>query len=317
MKAAPQIAQSLFIFGTETQANLLAEGLVAENLEVIWARVETDTAWGRAWQLDVLVPAGSAARGAQADGAPTTLVAFDARNLDATPPVAVVRLARWRGARDNREFRDLLARLKVALAPPARPRRRWALRALPLALVPAILGFWANLFGVQQEVCSIGGLQPNLSDLCGSLGLGDKPTQEERIAWEGRTKGSCPALRDHIARFREGAYADDAAILLTAATFQRSTAPVRAIRPAVGYVRAPLVGSRTDALARSAALGNATRDARETLCIPRGADERLVDANIEPGEFECMPAAGGGTHCGLNFRASCIFDTHPLVEHCP
>jgi len=314
MTTPPGIAQRLFVFGTDAQAQMLAESLVAEGLSVSPVGEEAGSPWGRARLLCVLADGKAAA--AAADEPPAILIRFGAEKADSAPPVPTVRLARWRGARDNRDFRDLLAQIRATLAIQRRRKRRF-LRLIPLAMIPAILGFWANLFGVQREVCSIGGLQPNLSDICGSLGLGGKPTYEERIAWEGRPRGSCPALSAHIARFPEGAYADDAAILLAAAVPRRSETPVQVSRPITGYVRAPLAGTPAEASARRAALAAADRDAREMLCIPRDDDERLVGVRIEPGAYDCRSAAGGGRSCGLNFRGQCVFDTHPPVNHCP
>ena len=58
--------------------------------------------------------------------------------------------------------------------------------------------------------------QPQISDMCGALGLGNRATKAERVAWEGRKPGSCEALRTHIEHFPDGAYHDKAADMLAA-----------------------------------------------------------------------------------------------------
>ena len=73
-----------------------------------------------------------------------------------------------------------------------------------------------NLFSAQDQVCGVPLLQPQISDMCGALGLGNRPTKAERIAWESREPGSCAALRTHVERFPDGAYRAEASDMLAA-----------------------------------------------------------------------------------------------------
>ena len=99
----------------------------------------------------------------------------------------------------------------------ARGRRRGIARRViygatssALSLEVALLGF--NTFGVSGKICTMPGAQPGLSDSCGALHLGGRPTREERLAWcAGR--GDCQALRAHIDRFPDGAYRSEAVAL--------------------------------------------------------------------------------------------------------
>src|SRR5260370_10388324 len=94
--------------------------------------------------------------------------------------------------------------------------RRLTYSGLASAILFGGMAFGFNLFRSQGHACGIPMLQPAISDVCGALGLGDRPTKGERIAWEGREPGSCAALRSHIEHFPNGTYRDEAAGMLAA-----------------------------------------------------------------------------------------------------
>lgn len=302
----------LLVLGSQAQADLLARALAAEHLPATLADEQVETEWGLAWRIAI--------DGDSASSAPdpkSTAVILATFRQDEPPAGAdgVLQLARWRGSRDNRDFRDLLVHIRGELA--GRSRRPVALRYsifAVAALIPPIIGFSANLFGLQNEVCSLSIAQPSMSDFCGALSLGGKPTREERLAWARRPRRSCDALRQHIARFPDGAYASVAANLLEAAVPQRG-APVRSWRPAVGYVRASVDGEASEEAARARAARAAADDARNILCVARDAHERLAGIAVEPRRFDCR-AAPGGTACALDYRAQCHFEIRPLIETC-
>ena len=80
----------------------------------------------------------------------------------------------------------------------------------------AALALAFNVFSAQDQVCGVPLIAASDLGLCGALGLGNRPTKAERVAWEGREPGSCAALRTHIERFPQGAYRDKAADMLAA-----------------------------------------------------------------------------------------------------
>ena len=124
-----------------------------------------------------------------------------------TPPVGfgeiqAVDLTHWKGSRHDPFFEDLLAAVTAKLegrsAPPAKgPTKRLMKRLTYSGFASALafggLSFGLNLFHGQEQVCNLPLLQPSVSDVCGALGLGHRPVRNERIAWEARPAGSCPA----------------------------------------------------------------------------------------------------------------------------
>lgn len=79
-----------------------------------------------------------------------------------------------------------------------------------------LLAFTQNLINA-EIACSINFAQPNLSDACGYLGLGDKPNRRERLAWAALSiqlktpsEENCRLLASHARRFSSGAFAAEA-----------------------------------------------------------------------------------------------------------
>ena len=140
--------------------------------------------------------------------------------------VQAIDLSRWQGDARDPFFQDLLAAVRAsasageATPPPKGPQTRVARRILlsgvSSAGVAALAAVAFNIFGAASVICTTPGLQPGLSDACGAVRLGERPSHAERLAWSAIPAGSCPALRAHIARFPEGAYRREAADLLTA-----------------------------------------------------------------------------------------------------
>jgi hypothetical protein len=232
-------------------------------------------------------------------------------------------LSRWNGrSQRDPDFRDFVAAVRARLAggavpaatgPSARLGRRIGFGTAGLVAV-ALLGALAfNLFGVQNGLC---GASERLSDLCGSAGLGDRPTREERLAWDARAPGSCPALRRHIARFPNGAHAAEASRLLAAATTGRAATAAPVERSGIGYVRTSEVPLASRAAAQVDALARAKADARIAVpaCLAVGPDEQLLDVRIAPTDYRCDSI--GGHRCGLTYSAACRFSVRGAVEIC-
>ena len=223
-------------------------------------------------------------------------------------------LTGWRGNRRDPYFQDLVASIRAKLAnsplpPPRGPTKRIARRlmwggASGAGLVLAAL-FAFNTFGLASGVCTMPGPQPELSDGCGGLGLGGRPSRAERLAWETRVPGSCPALRDHIARFPDGAYRSKAADLLTA----RKTSVVESWHPTQRMLALfePARGAAVkDApAARAIAIQRAKEDA-DRLCRGFGAGTlyHFISSSAVAERWLCTTTRKGIV-CGFDGRAQC------------
>jgi hypothetical protein len=186
------------------------------------------------------------------------------------------------------------------------------------AMAAALTGAWAaatNVANYQGYLCNVPAGQPAVSDICGAVGAGGKPTRDERIAWASRRTGDCEALRTHIVRFPQGAYRAQAADLLQAAHAARAAGFSPAPRATRGYVRQSEHPFPNEGAARADAVERANRDA-EALCAPVDPNERLAGADITPGAFDCRPGAGGGRICALDYAAQCRLEVRALVERC-
>ncbi len=230
-------------------------------------------------------------------------------------------LTRWRGAQGDPFLQDLVAVIRAKLdgAPTPRPRgptarvsRRlfWSGASSATLLLAAALAF--NSFGVTARVCTIPGAQPGLSDACGALRLGARPTQAERLAWAARAAGDCQALRDHIARFPEGAYRREAADLLTARRVTTEDA-WRATTRALTLFQ-PAQSALNEAGARAKALAAAQTQA-DNLCrgFAAATSFRFRAATPRPTTWNCQSGAGG-VACSFEGQAACQVDEETTVE---
>ena len=94
--------------------------------------------------------------------------------------IQAIDLIRWRGSKRDIFFQDLVRAVQAKIdgtpVPPAKgPRHRLVRRALTgtsVTMVAGIFAFGLNIQAVQDHVCSVGVMQPGISDLCGRLGSG-------------------------------------------------------------------------------------------------------------------------------------------------
>lgn len=230
----------------------------------------------------------------------------------------------WKGSPRDPYLIDLVAACRAKLAgtavPPARgPAARLMRRARAGSLAAAgLAAAWSlasNVYSVQNRFCTIPAVQPALSDACGAMGLGQRPSRAERLAWANRTKGSCTDLRAFINRFPAGAYHGEAADLLAAATSVRAAAYTADPRTVRGYVRQSDHGFSSAGAAQADAKTRAQADA-SSLCAPLDAYEKLDGVTVTPLSFDCRAGFGGGQVCALDYSATCNIETRPLVEHC-
>lgn len=230
-----------------------------------------------------------------------------------------VDLTRWKSNANDPFLLDLVALIRAKLerreAPaPTAPRGRLARRIWAGGGVSAMLiagtTLGVNAFSVQDRICSVG---VEVSDACGALGAGRRPTREERLAWAALPTGSCPALRDFVERYPEGAYRGAAADLITARRVTTSEQWVAAEQQLALYVSSG-DGAANESAARAAALarGNTLAERRCRDFSASGAF-RFIRARLEPEEWICR-ADGGGMSCAIEGRAICELQQRELVE---
>jgi hypothetical protein len=207
--------------------------------------------------------------------------------------VQAIDLVGWRGSLRSPHFQDLAAAIRAKLDGVAAPKpkgpvtrvlRRLLVGSLSGAVLAGIAAVAVNVIGAEKmasQVCTAPLLQPGLSDVCGACGVGARPTRAERLAWQARPAGSCPALRDHINRFPDGAYRSQAADLLAArrVSYEVSWTPSTRRLPLYVPAEGPSAGDVGTAKARAIArgVGQAKR-----LCRGFGAGPRFKFAGATP-----------------------------------
>lgn len=326
----------------EAHAARLAQALEADGLRVWWDRgLPAGESWHQQIEAALEAAACTVVLWSQRSTGPAgQYVRDEARRAKARDrlvpallePIAIplgfgelqaVNLMGWKGARTDPFYLDLLASVRAKIAgqpaPAARAARlQWRRRltrggaASGLALLLGLLA--ADGLSLRRSLCTLPWGQPALADHCGRLGWGGQPTQAERLAWQAREPGSCQALRAHVQRFPEGVFRAQAADLLAARRELPGLAP--SVREAAGYVRQPLQGQASEALARQDAGRRAEADARSLACAPQTQGERLERLEIHPIEFRCQAAAQGGQGCALDYRVRCELQSPQVQERC-
>jgi hypothetical protein len=191
-------------------------------------------------------------------------------------------------------------------------------RVTLLGLLGTLLSFGFNVAGVQEKSCSFSAAQPLLSDGCGALGLGSKPTRQERLAWEALPAGDCKAIEAFVGKFDDTAYLDQATHSLELRRLIRASQVSDYARDGVSlaYVRqSPRpFGSRTAAEASARQL--AAADAATAACAPDGPEEALVRVELIEFKPQCTEVPGVGTMCGADYRPRCHMHGRQNIEWC-
>lgn len=323
------------------RAGQIARALEAEGFSISWDRPsqggagsESQEAFDQArcvlvlWSRASHGPAGGRVRDeatrAQARGILVPVRADKIAPSLVLPDVQTIDLADWRGSLLDPSFRDVVAAIRAridrreplpAMAPFLRQRRLVIAGASAGCAMMVGLLFGLNLFGVQDSACAI----PSghvVSDACGAVGLGNRPSKGERLAWESRPRGDCAALRAFAAD--KGHYYHRAAVAaLNAVTETRADAFTPAPRnwlsrvPARDRPRFP-----TEAAAKEDARERAEREAFHEGCAPR-AYERIRGVEITPREYECRrEGRRGGFSCALSYHAMCRIEARAVVRRC-
>jgi TIR domain len=244
-----------------------------------------------------------------------------------TPPlgfgeIQAIDLTHWKGNPRDPFFQDLCAAVTAKLegraVPPAKgPMKRLVRRLTWGTLASAIVFGFAlafNLFSAQDQACGAPFFQPQISDICGSLGLGNRATKTERVAWERRKPGSCDALRTHIERFPEGAYRGIASELLAARRTTKVETWTLNTRRLSLFVRQGDKPSKSNAAAQEEALARA-QGAAERLCKSFAATTsyRLKSAKPIAQSWDCSPSADGVV-CGFEGEGVCELEEQRIQE---
>ncbi len=233
-----------------------------------------------------------------------------------------VDLIGWRGGRGNIFFKDLVAacRAKIEGRDVPRPkgplRRAMARTGLGGGVFAALaFGFLADVASVQKQACSLAYVQPGLSDICGALGLGDKPTREARLAFEALPPGDCAALEGFRDRFETSPLRAIADSRLANPRIMREERwepydrqdPVL-FQPAYD----PPAASEADA--RAATLARAQEQA-ETVCrgFATGETFRYLGAAPRDLDWRCEVSTGGHV-CSVEGFAGCQVEELRVTE---
>lgn len=177
-------------------------------------------------------------------------------------------------------------------------QRRWLARLTVGAVVAGAIGFALKVLSVQTYVCTLPP-QPFVSDMCGAVALGERPTRDARIAYAALPTGDCSALQAFRDTFEDSPLRANADSRLNAKTM------VSEERWVAGERRLALfAGGDNEAEARVRSERRA-----EQLCKGFAATTsfRLKSATVV-GAYAC----DGGT-CGVTGEAVCGLEERHVV----
>ena len=237
--------------------------------------------------------------------------------------IQAIDLTHWKGNSRDPFFHDLCAvvtaKIEGRAVPPAKGPMKRLVRRLTLSGLASAMGFGGltlafNLFSAQDQVCGIPFFQPQISDMCGALGLGNRAMKAERIAWERRQPGSCEALRTHLELFPEGAYRRNVADMLSARRTTKLEIWIPSTHPLSLFIGNGDNPSKSKAAAQEEALARA-QGAAERLCKSFAATTsfRLTSAKPIAQSWTCSPASDG-IACGFVGEAICELDERRIQE---
>jgi hypothetical protein len=239
--------------------------------------------------------------------------------------VQAIDLRRWRGAASNAFFKDLVASVRAKLdgapAPAARGPamrliRRVTAGGLASTAAAGLLAFTMNTLSVQNHLCTVPIGQPGLSDSCGAINLGQRPTRQERIAFEALPAGDCAALSAYRAKYEKSPLR----AVVDSRLADRREAPTPRWAPhsfsQTLFQPQTAAPAATEADARAAAIAAAQGQA-ERLCRIAAASGlfRLRGARPEAEDWTCE-TYGGGRVCGFMGRAECAMERREPVYVC-
>jgi hypothetical protein len=287
--------------GESWRANIQAALDVAKCVIVAWTRESTG-------------PAGDFVRDEADQAKARGILVPVILEQGARPPlgfgeVQAIDLSHWRGSASDPFFRDLVvavqAKLEGRAVPPARGpmarlMRRLTVGSIASATTAGLFAFALNFMSVQDHVCTVQLGQPFPSDACGALGLGNRPTHEERVAFEALPPGDCAALEAYRARFEESPLREIADSRLNARVTTREEQWIAGERRLALFA-----GGANESEARTRANTRAER-----LCRGFAASTQFrLDRSEATGEFSCEDGA-----CGITGEAICHLQERQVVS---
>lgn len=219
-------------------------------------------------------------------------------------------LSHWRGSPQDPFFKDLVASVRAKLegapvpaarGPMARLARRLTMGSVASVASVGLFAFAMNFMEVQNQACSIEVGQPLLSDACGALGLGERPTREARLAFDALPAGDCAALNAYRAQYETSPLREIADSRISARVTMRDEQWIASERRLALFA-----GGATEADARLRATARA-----EQLC--RGfaaATQFRLDRSDATGSFTCEDGA-----CGISGEAVCHLQERQVITH--
>lgn len=220
------------------------------------------------------------------------------------PEEVAWRIVRWFADRGRLAELDRAARVGWL----RRSLRRLSLASGAAGWLMLVLTFGADWFGVQARLCRLPLGQPALADACGAWSLGGAPTKDERTAWESRERGSCDALRAHVAKFPSGAYQSVAAARLTARRIAVEETAIAREHSLELHISRDVPPQRERAAAEADVRRRAQTEA-ERLCksFTATGQNHLRSARIKVIRMSC-DSLEGGLVCGMDAEALCALD---------
>lgn len=231
-----------------------------------------------------------------------------------------VDLSRWRGARSSAALAEIASKLRSARGRSVgRLIGRFGWRGLlaRMSVSGLLIGTAAvsmNLFDLQDQICRVR-VTNSISDGCGALGLGGRPTRDERLRFEA-LPADCKKLAAARSSFKSEAVKEEISQRLTTAREVRDAITVPEERPWNSYVRQPANSFASRQSAEADAKSRALEDAQVQGCTPRTAGERAVSVRLTRIDYTCPPRSDGRNSCGANYSAICEMRVRPLVERC-
>lgn len=218
-------------------------------------------------------------------------------------------LSHWRGSQSDPFFQDVVAAIRAKLegrsVPPARGPMRRLLRRLTVgslasAGLAGLVGFGMNVLQVQDQVCTVALGQPALSDACGAVNLGNRPTHAERVAFETLPAGDCAALEAFRGQYESSPLRELADSRLNARVTLQEERWVAGERRLAVYA-----GGASEAEARTRAQ---TRAAQLCQGFAATTQFRVTSAETQ-GAYACEGGA-----CGVTGEAVCRLEERQVVS---
>lgn len=239
-----------------------------------------------------------------------------------------VDLIQWRGSAENAYFKELVALLRAAqenateqakalASPPGWLLALWQ-RYKMTAIFGAVatfivLSFFNNLINA-EIACSINFAQPALSDMCGYLGLGDKPKRKERIAWARVDRTDCDALQAHANAFPNGAHRAQAIDLYEAGVMEERISWYPITRETLLFEPEPERGSATEEEGLARLFERvATKAKRQCTGYTVHGTHRVVSASYRADATPCDQGTSG-FFCSFEGFAVCELEWREVDE---